>query len=221
MRKLIALLLAVGVVVGVIAAGAGAKDDAGVKMWRVTITNMSTGFQPFSPPLAAVHSNKADVWSVGEVASAGVAAIAEDAVRGPLAAALDGAPGVREVQQVAGGPFGPGHSTMFYVTSRGEENRLSLLTMLVNTNDAFTGLDSLHLKGQGGTYYAGAYDAGSEDNDQLAAHIPGPCCGDVGMNGTATNDPIAPHAGIFDGGALTTAVHGWIDPVAKIVIERV
>jgi len=54
-------------------------DDGGAKTWRVTITNLTPpgpgapGSQPLSPPLFVVHSRQADVWSVGQIASHGVA----------------------------------------------------------------------------------------------------------------------------------------------------
>jgi hypothetical protein len=65
---------------------AGADDDGGAKTWHVTITNLTPagggsppGAQPLSPPVVAVHSGRADVWSVGEIARHGVVAVAEDA----------------------------------------------------------------------------------------------------------------------------------------------
>ena len=45
--------------------------------------------------------------------------------------------------------------------------------MLVNTNDAFTGLDSVKLRGGTHVYEVGAYDAGTEVNNESASHIPG------------------------------------------------
>ena len=64
-----------------------------------------------------------------------------------------------------------------------------------------------------------AYDAGSERNNELRSHIPGPCC-----NNPFVRDPegalIAPHAGITGVGELDPAVYGWDEPVVKITIER-
>jgi hypothetical protein len=56
----------------------------------------------------------------------------------------------------------------------GHFNRLSVLTMLVNTNDAFTGLDSLRLGGHGDTLRTRACETGSEANNEDADFIPGP-----------------------------------------------
>ena len=102
----------------------------------------------------------------------------------------------------------------------GRFNRLSIVTMLVNTNDAFTGLDSLRLRGRGETRSTMAYDGGSEKNNELKSHIPGPCCGSAFVR-----DPegalIRPHDGITGVGQLTQALYDWDGPAARIAIERV
>jgi hypothetical protein len=197
-------------------------DDARAKQYRVTVENLTpAGSQPLSPPLLVVHANRADVWSVGDIASHGVAAIAEDANNSVLESALTGFPGVRSVSTGAGDAIPPGGSGSYMVETEGRYNRLTLLTMLVNTNDAFTGLDSLRLDSRRTTLRTAAYDAGSEKNNQLRSHIPGPCCGNPFVR-----DPegrvIGMHEGIVaNRGDLDPAVYGWTDPVARITIERV
>jgi hypothetical protein len=216
-------LLALGaamLAVGPAAADDDDGDEGGTQTWRVTVTNLTpAGSQPLSPPLYAVHSGKADVWSVGQIASHGVAAIAEDADNSVLTTALPQLQGVKTVMTVAGGPIPPGTSREFLVQTDGRFNRLSLVTMLVNTNDAFTGLDSLRLRGRGETRSTIAYDAGSEKNNEKMSHIPGPCC-----NNPFVRDPegqlIRPHAGITGAGDLDPAVYGWDEPAARIAIER-
>ena len=174
MKRLTLLLLAFGLAAALVAIPATA--GGGTKTWRVTIENLTTG-QPLSPPLLVVHSTEADVWTNGTIASHGVAAIAEDANNAVLESALPQIAGVMSAETGAGGPIGPGGTAVYEVESQGAYNRLSILTMLVNTNDAFTGLDSLHLRGSGKTVLRMAYDAGSERNNELASHIPGPAGG--------------------------------------------
>jgi hypothetical protein len=106
------------------------------------------------------------------------------------------------------------------VETRGKLNRLSVVTMLVNTNDAFTGLDSLRLHGDRIVRSRRAYDAGSERNNELAAFIPGPCCGNPFVR-DPEGELIRRHPGITGVGDLDPAVYGWEEPVAKITIERV
>lgn len=230
MRRLL-LVLGAALAATALVAGAAMADDDGdghgkAKTWRVTVTNLTPpgpgapGSQPLSPPLLVVHSKQADVWSVGEIASHGVAAIAEDANNGPLESALPQVAGVASVATGAGGPIPSGQSRTYMVETNGGYNRLSLVSMLVNTNDGFTGLDSLKLSGHGSTQMTMAYDAGSERNNELKAYIPGPCCGNP-----FARDPegalIGPHAGITGAGELAPATYGWSGAAARITIERV
>jgi hypothetical protein len=186
----------------------------------VTITNLTPpGSQPLSPPLFVVHSGRAEIWSVGQISTHPVAGIAEDANNAPAETAFAALPGVRNVFTGAGGPIPPGASRTYTVETSGPFNRLSLLTMLVNTNDAFTGLDSLLVRGNGTTLRTMAYDAGSERNNELIAFIPGPCC-----NHPFVRDPegalIRMHEGITGRGDIDPAVYGWHGAVARIEIDE-
>lgn len=209
------VLLTAGAMLIPSATGSSTKK---AQSWRVTITNL-TGGQPLSPPLFVVHSRRADVWSIGTIANHGVAAIAEDANNPVLENALTALRGVLTVRTGPGGPIPPGASRTYNLQSRGNFDRLTVLTMLVNTNDGFTGLDSQHLRGRGGTRSAMAYDAGSERNNELIAFIPGPCC-----NHPFVRDPegtlIRMHEGITGRGDLSPAMYGWSGPVARIQISR-
>jgi hypothetical protein len=219
MKRILLLVVALALAVGLTSASATA--DQGPRSWRVTVENLTpAGSQPLSPPLFVVHGQRVDVWSVGEIANHGVAAIAEDANNAPLESALPSLPGVHDVFTGAGGPIPSGTSRSYVVEANGASDRLTLLTMLVNTNDAFTGLDSLRFRNQGTMVFRMAYDAGSERNNELAGFIPGPCC-----NNPFVRDPegalIAPHPGITGVGDLDPAVYGWTEPVAKITVERI
>jgi Spondin_N len=225
MKRFLALVGVALAAAGLLTASAGADDDD-TKVWRVTIENLTPpgpgapGSQPLSPPLFVVHSTRADVWSVGGIASHPVAAIAEDANNAPAESALAELRGVRAVFTGTGGPIPSGASRTYTVQTKGKFSRLSVVTMLVNTNDAFTGLDSHRLSGHRAVLRRMAYDAGSERNNELAAFIPGPCCGHPFVR-----DPegalIRMHPGIEGVGDLDPAVYGWEEPVAKITIERV
>lgn len=225
MRRLWMLGLAMAAALATITLATPASAD-GSTTWKVTVTNLTPpgpgapGSQPLSPPLFVVHSSRADIWSVGAIASHGVAAIAEDADNSVLESALPKLPGVRRVFTGAGGPIPSGQSRAFTVQTSGRFDRLSVLTMLVNTNDAFTGLDALRPRGRGATLERMAYDAGSERNNELQAFIPGPCC-----NHPFVRDPegelIRPHPGITGAGELDPALYDWQDPVARFTIQRV
>jgi hypothetical protein len=142
---------------------------------------------------------------------------------GPAAADDDGGTkswSVTITNLTPAGPGPPGASRTFTLQTDGRFNRLSLVTMLVNTNDAFTGLDSLKLRGRGETHSTAAYDAGSELNNELETHIPGPCCNNPFVR-APEGELIRHHPGITGVGDLDPALYGWSNPVARIEIERV
>jgi hypothetical protein len=218
MTKLPRLTLAAAGAVAALALPASAAADTN---WQVTVHNLTpAGSQPLSPPLLAVHNKKVRVWQRGGIASHVAAAIIEDANNAPAVAAYTGFPGVKEVFTGLGGPIASGSSRSYRVRTSGARNRLSVLTMLVNTNDGFTGVSALRLRGGQRVVRAIAYDGGSERNNQLASHLPGPCCGNPFVR-----DPegatIRPHPGIQASvGDLTPAVHGWTGFVARITVSR-
>ncbi len=107
---------------------------------------------------------------------------------------------------------------------------LSVVFMLICTNDGFSGVDSMTLPASGPeSVDANAYDAGTENNTEDFADIVPPCQDLIGVSsgdaGTGETNPalaeggvIAAHAGIQGGTDLTVADHGWTDPVARITV---
>ena len=219
--KIRRMVVVAAVAGGLAAAPTVADADFGGRQasYRVTIENISTGFQPLSPAGVAVHSRWTDVWSTGAPATNAVAAVAEDANGGVFADTYSQVHGVKQAFVGGAAPAGPGGTIEFEFDAR-RGDRISLVSMLVNTNDAFTGLDAVKLRNGTRVYEVGAYDAGTEVNNESASHIPGP----VGGN-AFVRDPegtvIALHAGVQGGADLDPAVHGWDGPVARITIERI
>jgi Spondin_N len=215
-------LLYVGLAAAAVAAGAFAIPNVAsasqATTWKVTVSNL-TGNQPMSPPLFVVHDEDVDVWEPGTIASHVVAAIAEDANNAPAEEALSQVEGVHDVSTGEAGAIPPGESRTYHVTTQDRFDRLSAVTMLVNTNDGFTGLDSLRLHGNGGEVRDIAWDAGSESNNELRGFIPGPCC-----ENPFVRDPngklVSPHEGITGRGELDPDEFGFSGEVAKFRIER-
>jgi len=198
------------------AAEAGSRGPTAT--YQITIVN-HTDAQPLSPVGAVVHRGGTDVWSTGQPASAAVAAVAEDAALPVFVATYDQVRGVRSASVGGDAPIGPGQTITFELEGR-RSDRLSLVSMLVNTNDAFTGLDAVRLGNGTRTFDVGAYDAGTEVNNELPAFIPGPA-----GNSPGVRDPeggvISPHEGIVgQPGGIDPAVYDWDDPVATITVER-
>ncbi len=113
-------------------------------------------------------------------------------------------------------------------------DRLSIATMLICTNDGFTGLDGAKLPKQGtSVFLTNAYDAEREVKTEKQPDLVEPCSllGPVVLPGVHPspnfNPPIVPpypirmHAGIQGVGDLSVALHGWVNPVAKVTITRV
>ena len=216
-----------------------AARSEGGKTYKITITNLTAG-QPLTPPILVTHTNRTGVFTVGEVASNGIRQIAENGDGAPLLEALSDDSQVHEV--VAGmAPLIPasdpngtgfGSSETFTITAHGRARFLSFASMLVCTNDGFTGIDSVRLPNNKKTVYSAAYDARTEINTEDFADIVPPCQDLIGVSsedmGTGTSNPmlledgiVIPHAGINGGIDLFPEVHGWSDPVTKIEIERV
>ena len=142
---------------------------------------------------------------------------------------MEGTEPIVPASNPGGAPF---QSTGTYtITAQGNARYLSIVSMLICTNDGFMGLDTVQLPSRSTTYYAVAYDARTERNTEDFADMVPPCQGLIGVTsddmGTgmsnsliSENGTVIPHAGINGGADLQPAVHNWGDPVAKIVIEQ-
>lgn len=204
----------------------------GMTTYEVTIENLTTG-QPLSPGVIVTHDSTATVWSEGTAASEGLRLIAENGDPATAIAMLQGAAGVSDVVQIdapihrIGGP-GPGTAT-YQITAEPGVSLISLASMLICTNDGFFGLDSAALPVGSApvAYMASAYDAGTENNDELFASIPDPCqaAGPVsspadGNARPATMGVIQMHPGVSGVGDLTAA-HDWSGAVARVTVRRI
>lgn len=224
----------------VLASPAVAKNP---NQYRVTITNL-TGGQPFTPPVVATHRRATSVFEIGAPASFGVKEIAENGNNAPLLDALAGDPFVSDSLQGSAGPLVPpgtplfgmfGNSATFTITADPAANYFSWVSMLVCTNDGFTGVHGLRLPKQVGesvTVTTRGYDAGTERNTEDFADIVPPCQGLIGISsgeaGTGMSNPalaeggvISLHSGIAGGSDLLRGVHGWANPVARVTIEAI
>lgn len=212
------------------------------RTYEVTITNLTSG-QAFTPPLIATHRGSTHLFQVGSAANVGTQEIAENGNLAPLIAQLEGDRAVWDVV-AAGAPLVPAGTPMFgtfsdsvtlTITAGPGAQFLSYESMLICTNDGFTGLDRVKLPNQVGatvTWHAAGYDAGTEVNTEDFAHIVPPCQGLIGVSsadaGTGMSNPalaengvIRHHPGIAGGTDLVPGVHGWTDPVVEITIVRV
>ncbi|MGI9220267.1 MAG: spondin domain-containing protein [Woeseiaceae bacterium] len=200
--------------------------------YDVTVSNLTNG-QPLSPIAVIAHQGVFTVFEIGQPASAGLETLAEAGDNSSLLAETAGITGVGGTASGAA-PIGPASSETVSVTV--DQNLLagltiSVSTMLVNTNDAITGVNDVLVGdmavGDSVTLRAIAYDAGTEANTETAATIPGPAGGGEGFNAARDDiaDRVAMHPGVVgqDDGLATsdlTGQHRFDNPVAQITIER-
>ena len=126
----------------------------------------------------------------------------------------------------------PGGSNSVEIKSKRDSDlRISVAAMLVNSNDAYTGMTGTVIGdlafNESKTFDVPAYDAGTEANSETAATVPGPAGGGEGYNPVQDDSGfIAVHAGVVsvdDGlaGSSLNESHRWDNPVARITVTRI
>lgn len=192
--------------------------------FTVQVSNLTAG-QPFSP-IALVAHHEDNLWQIGQTASSALELMAEGGDNSELlnfTAAI--------ATSSADSPLVPGaQTTLTLTTETTEALKLSLATMLVNTNDAFTGLNAVDVSAlavnETLTHFTFAYDAGTEANTEASGSIPGPADGGEGFNEARDDvDYVSMHPGVvsqLDGLSDSTlhSEHKFDNPLAKVVITR-
>ncbi len=121
----------------------------------------------------------------------------------------------------------PGETTMLTIKGKPDRGLLTVVAMLLPTNDTFVALDGKKLPQHGSvSYLVPAYDAGTEYNDQDCANIPGPLCGGEGYSSEVNNMGegfVHIGNGFHDLGddVLKPQRYDWNNNVAKITITRI
>ena len=198
--------------------------------YSITVTNL-TNNQPLSPQGFVLHRAGYQAWQTGEPASDGIERLAE---AGDPSSFLDQA--VTDINVLATAENGsviiPGGSNSVEIKSKRDSDlRISVATMLVNTNDAYTGMSDTVIGdlavNESKTFDVPAYDAGTEANSETAATVPGPAGGGEGYNPVQDDTGfVAVHAGVVsadDGlaGSSLNESHRWDNPVARVTVTRI
>lgn len=216
-------------------------------VYTVSMTNL-THAQPLAPAAIILHESGYHAFNEGEAASMGIEVMAEG-----------GNPSMVIDEAMASTDFLDAQNTGSILTPRmggealtlvvpeldADDLRLTVTSMLVNTNDAFTGLNAVDVSnmsvGETKTFMSVTWDAGTEANTETAETIPGPAAGAAGGGGEAAGyDPIRDdvanvvrlHAGVVTSAnamdasreGLPTSVlgeaHRFDFPTSRIVITR-
>ena len=191
---------------------------------ELSITNL-THANYMTPRLAIAHDATVDAFEVGTEASNALTWLAE---AGVIDDAQNAASSGQNFEAALGpvdtdngsntwhrfGGLLPPSSTLTYAFDTMDKPYLSMLTMLIPSNDAFAGLDSIAIPSEPGTYtnYLNAYDAGTELNDELNStrtditEEGGMPLGGYGLPGVAGAGapPIAPTMGVGGTGVAVT-----------------
>lgn len=160
----------------------------------VTLTNTSE-HQPMTPPIVVLHNapnadNGMRLFRSGQPAIDPVVAIAENGNNGPMVDLLgyltaqgrasDFAVGFADPENP--GPLLPGMSATVELDLHSEDQVMSLVSMVVCTNDGFSGADSHTLSADASeTFMAPIYDAGSETNVLTLDYWVPPCGSDANL----------------------------------------
>jgi hypothetical protein len=213
----------------------------------VSVTNLTRGTW-FTPLLVSAHPASFKAFTEGTAASVQIQSVAEAGDTTGVQALLPG--GAAKVVDPNGGPLKPGGSVTSAVFQGGAgtaNTQLTILAMLVPTNDGFMSLNAIDIPTAPGTYTynVSAYDAGTEANDEKAAAAGGinqpgmifPAflndasgklaatinTGATGFTNATKEGFVHIHRGIVGsaaGGpsALDNTVYRWLNPVARVVL---
>ncbi len=207
---------------------------------NVSIVNLTRGSY-FTPLLVAAHPDAMTLFTTGGQASTGLQEMAEGGAIATLVSDLT-AGNATIVENPAAGLLGPGETTMSSLnTDNNPDNtELSVVAMVLPTNDGFLGLNSITIPTTPGTYTydVNAYDAGTEANDEIRGSgaagepgfpFPGPVGTSSGMNGTGINATaegfIHIHRNVLgdtdaNGGVsdIVSTTQRWLNPVARVIV---
>ena len=206
----------------------------------IQITNLTRGSW-FTPFLVAAHVPDMSLFSAGNPASTSLQAMAEGGDISALVADLT-AVNATLSENPAGGLLMPGASTSTSLNTDGapDNTALSIVAMLLPSNDGFMGMNSMPIPTEVGTYSynISAYDAGTEGNDETVGSgapgergypAPPPIAASSGVGGTgidaAAEGFVHIHRNILGDTDLTggpsdmdSTVHRWLNPVVRVVV---
>lgn len=229
-KSLVAATLATGLCAG----------TASAATWDITITNLTHG-NHFTPLFLRAHDANTHLFQIGQVAAADTELMAEC---GDNSLLVTSAGTGNFVNNPAAGVLAPGTNVSTSITTATSgETHLSVVSMILPTNDAFIGLEAQQIPTAAGTYtyYLNGYDAGTEGNDEIlnagvpcdgtTVGMPGAPGGDAdsgatGVTGADSNTNIHVHRGALGdatataGGSsdLLSTIHRWQNPVARVTV---
>ena len=191
----------------------------------VEITNLTPG-QTFTGQFVTTHGRQFSLFQLGRPASESLEIMAEGGDTSELTKDVANlATDVLTIDAL----LGPGETASTVVTGIPGRDYISVAAMLIPTNDTFFAVNALKLPRSGQTeVFAPGYDAGTEENDQSCANMPGPRCGGGGYSPEPGEGFVHIGNGFHDLGdtdengaeVLGPKVYDWRNSVARIVVRK-
>lgn len=218
-----AMLALAGVLTG---CGSSSDGTPVVQTYEVTVSNL-THNQALSPVALLLHSEQTSLWTIGAEASVALEDLAEGGSNAALLA-LDN--GYLEAAASGQDLIMPGANETVTLSISGNMSGayFSLASMLVNTNDGFTGVTGFDVSdlsvGAVKSLTLPVYDAGTEKNSELVNTMPGQM--GEGFNAERLDsNKVSRHPGVVgndDGYAdsVLTSSHKFDNPAASLTITR-
>ncbi len=205
--------------------------------FEVSVTNL-TNAQPLSPVAIMLHNAGFHSFIDGETSSTALELLAEG---GDNSEVLSEARAAAEyiASGSTDGPVPPrsiSSAVSLSVPSDQLNNlHLSVISMLVHTNDAFTGANAANISGMAigdsRTMNGPTWDSGTEANTETRSTMPGPDFGGEGFNAERDDliDLVRFHQSVVTNessefGLATSDLqdrHRFLNPTARIVVTRV
>ena len=203
----------------------------------VKVINTTSGSN-FTPLLISVHESSTKLFMPGMPSSLSLQMMAEGGDISGLVTDLD-ALGADSVANPAAGLLAPGANATATLTTDATNDSLSIVAMILPTNDGFIALNGWKVPTEPGTYMVPlhAYDAGTEANDEIingagAPGMPGIPADPGGNGGTGATGVMTTvegfvhiHRGVLGdfnptGGVsdLDSTTHRWLNPIATAII---
>ena len=205
-------------------------------VFEVSVTNL-TFAQPLSPVAVMLHRSGFNSFNDDDPASLALELMAEGGdnsdVLGEVAASVE-----HLASGSTTGPVPPASISdvvsLAFPSDQLDDVRLSLVTMLVHTNDAFSGANARNVSnmevGDSITFTGPTWDAGTEANDELGASMPGPDFGGEGFNTDRDDifDRVRFHQGVVTNASIESGLassdleerHRFDNPTTRITITR-
>ncbi|MEM8860818.1 MAG: spondin domain-containing protein [Chloroflexota bacterium] len=230
------LALAVILLLSLAIASVASADDQYKRTYEVTVVNLTTG-QWFTPPVVATHEKGFHLFERRAKATFEVKEIAENGNLQPMVDLLTDNKWVSDFEVAVAGdppPLAPRSLVTVELTANSDHDVLSMVSMLICTNDGFGGTDSMRLPkrvGQSRISQIRGYDAGTEINTEDFADIVPPCPALTNVEttdaGTGVSNPdlaedgvIRVHRGVNGGNDLLTDIHDWTGTTGVIIVTR-